>query len=99
MTKPKAINRKKLVAFVLPIFQQSEGDKPPMSKKKETADFAGALRRQGRARGGIKESQAKGKDAASSAYQADTQRQNAPTLYESRYVGEFSAEPRIADGR
>lgn len=70
-----------------------------MGRKKETADLAGALRRQGRGRGGIEESQAKGKDAAASAYQADTQRQNAPTLYESRHVGELPAEPRSADGR
>ena len=66
-------------------------------QKKEAADLAGALRRQGRNRERIEESQTKGKDFAEPDLQANPKRQNPPTLHESRYVGELSAESRTVD--
>lgn len=96
MINPKGINRKKLVPFVLLILRKGVRDH---EQKKETADLAGAVCRQGGSRGRAAESQAKGKDFAEPDFQADPKRQNPPPLYQSRYVGELPAEPGIAYGR
>lgn len=96
MTKPKGTNREKVRAFCFAHFRKGGS---AHEQKKETADLAGALRRQGRSRGGIKESQTKGKNSGTSDFQADPQRKNTPSLHQNRDVGELPAKPGAADGR